>query len=182
MTISPTQAAEALKDIETVAARSHDLKSYTIGAPILIMWGVICMLGYGAGAVSSGYSAVWLPLSAVGAIATFVMARRGGRGGDDRIGRRIGWTWAALLVFYVAAFAVLRPQEPNQFAAFPALLAGLSYALMGIWTSRRYIVLGAAVAALTVFGYFALAPHFSLWMAIVMGGGLVLGGLWLKKI
>lgn len=180
MSISPIQAAEALKDIETAAARSNDLKSYTIGAPILIMWGVICMMGYGAGAVSPSYGVIWLPLSAVGAIATFLMARRAKRGGNGRIGARIGWTWVALLVFYFAAFAVLRPSEPNQFAAFPALLAGLSYVLMGIWTSRRYIVLGVAVAALTLLGYFALAPFFSLWMAVVMGGGLVLGGFWLK--
>lgn len=180
MAISPDQAAAALKDIETAAARSHDLKSYAIGAPILIMWGVICMLGYGAGAVSPAYGVIWVPLSVLGAIATFIMARRAKRGSDARIGGRIGWTWAALAVFYIAAFAVLRPREPNQFAAFPALLVGLSYALMGIWTARRYVVLGVAVAALTLLGYFALAPFFSLWMAIVMGGGLVLGGFWLK--
>lgn len=182
MTISPDQAAAALKDIETVAARSNDLKSYAIGAPILIMWGVICMMGYGAGAVSPAYGVVWFPLSVIGAIATFFMARRAKRSGDGRIGARIGWTWAALLVFYIAAFAVLRPTESNQFAAFPALLVALSYALMGIWTSRRYIVLGVAVAALTLIGYFALAPFFSLWMAVVMGGGLVLGGFWLKQV
>jgi hypothetical protein len=182
MTISPEQAAAALKDIEAVAARSNDLKSYAIGAPILIMWGIICMMGYGAGVVSPAYGIVWFPLSLIGAVATFFLARRGKRSGDGRIGGRIGWTWAALLVFYVAAFAVLRPREPNQFAAFPALLVGLSYVLMGIWTSRRYIVLGIAVAALTLIGYFALAPFFSLWMAIVMGGGLVLGGFWLRQV
>lgn len=181
MAISPDQAAAALKDIDAVAARSNDLKSYTIGAPILIMWGIICMVGYGAGAVSPAYGVIWFPLSAIGAVATFLMARRAKRGDDGRIGGRIGWTWMALVVFYIAAFAVLRPTAPNQFAAFPALLVGLSYVLMGIWTSRRYVVLGAAVAALTLTGYFALAPFFSLWMAVVMGGGLVLGGLWLRR-
>ncbi len=180
MAISPDQAAAALKDIEAVAVRSNDLKNYAIGAPILIMWGIICMMGYGAGAVSPAYGVVWFPLTLVGAAATFFMARRAKRKGDGRIGGRIGWTWMALLVFYIAAFAVLRPSEPNQFAAFPALLVGLSYVLMGIWTSRRYVVLGVAVAAFTLIGYFALAPFFSLWMAVVMGGGLVLGGLWVK--
>lgn len=181
MTISHSQAADALKDIESVSSRTLELKNYAIGAPILIMWGVICMIGYGASAVSPAYGVVWMPLSLIGTVATFFMARRGRQGAPSRIGGRIGWTWAALLIFYVSAFAVLRPHEPNQFAAFPALLVGLSYALMGIWTAPRYIVLGAGVAVLTLAGYFLLAPFFSLWMAVVMGGGLVLGGLWLKK-
>lgn len=181
MTISRDQAADALKEIEAVAARSKELKGYAIGAPILMMWGVICMVGYGAGALNPTYGAIWLPLSLVGAIATFIMARRANRDARDRVGPRIGWTWAALLVFYVALFAVLRPKDPNQFAAFPALVVALSYVLMGIWTWPRYVVLGAAVGILTLVGYFALAPFLSLWMAIVMGGGLVLGGFWLRR-
>jgi hypothetical protein len=184
MNITRDQAAGALKDIETVAAQSQALKHYAIGAPIFMMWGVICMVGYGAGAVSPAYSFIWTPLSLLGGLATYLLVRRAKCDSPalNRSSPRIGWTWLAVLVFYVATFAVLRPHEPNQFAAFPALIVALSYALMGIWTWPRYLVLGAAVAAATLLGYFLLAPYFSVWMAFVMGGGLVLGGLWLRKV
>jgi len=140
------------------------------------------MVGYGAGAISPYYGRAWLPLALFGAAATVVLSRRAKRAPSaKKTGGRIGWTWAALVAFYCAAFAVLRPTEPSQFAAFPALLVALSYALMGIWTWPRYAVLGIAVAVATLFGYFAVASHFALWTAVVMGSGLILGGLWLRK-
>lgn len=184
MEISRDQAASALREVEAVAERSQELAGYAAGAPVLIMWGVICMIGYGAGAVSPTYSVIWLPLCLFGAAATAVMSRRR-RDADptsNRIAARIGWTWAALVVFYFAAFAVLRPHEINQVNAFPALLVALSYAVMGIWTWRRYLILGALVAALTLLGYFLVGDYYGLWMAAVMGGGLILGGLWLRKV
>jgi hypothetical protein len=183
MDISRDQAADALKDIEAVAARSHELKSYAVGAPILIMWGLISVVGYGASALSPAYSIGWFPLSIMGMAGTVWLARRAKNQAPEfnRIGARIGWTWSTLLVFAFAAYAVLRPHEANQFAAFPALLVALSYTIMGIWSWRRYAVLGIGVASLTLLGYFLLAPYYALWMAAVVGGGLIVGGLWLRK-
>jgi hypothetical protein len=38
-----------------------------------------------------------------------------------------------------------------------------------------------AVSALTLIGYFFVGDAFDLWMAFVNGGGLVLGGLWMRR-
>ena len=35
--------------------------------------------------------------------------------------------------------------------------------------------------ALTLIGYFFIGESFELWMAIVNGGGLILGGLWMRR-
>jgi len=42
-------------------------------------------------------------------------------------------------------------------------------------------VRGMAVSALTLIGYFFVGDAFDLWMAFVNGGGLVLGGLWMRR-
>ncbi len=69
-----------------------------------------------------------------------------------------------------------------QFGAFFPILVGLYYALIGIWTRGvRMIVLSVALGVLTLFGFFHIQHDFELWMAGVGGGGLILGGLWLRS-
>jgi DNA-binding MarR family transcriptional regulator len=66
-------------------------------------------------------------------------------------------------------------------AVFPLLVA-LWYALLGIWRrGMRMALLGLVLGLLTVAGYFWLAQYFLLWMAVVGGGALILGGFWLRR-
>jgi hypothetical protein len=59
----------------------------------------------------------------------------------------------------------------------------LFYCLIGIWVrGARMLMAGMTLAALTLFGFFFLKQYFALWMAVVGGGGLVLGGFWLKSV
>jgi hypothetical protein len=34
---------------------------------------------------------------------------------------------------------------------------------------------------MTLIGYFFVGDAFDLWMAVVNGGGLILGGLWMRR-
>ena len=43
------------------------------------------------------------------------------------------------------------------------------------------LVIGAGITALTLIGYFFAGAWFELWMAFVDGGGLMLGGLWMRR-
>jgi len=58
----------------------------------------------------------------------------------------------------------------------------LFYALAGIWFGYAFIVIAACTTALTLISYAYAGPAFLLWMAVVHGGGLVLGGLWMRRI
>ncbi|TQF39737.1 hypothetical protein UNPF46_12005 [Bradyrhizobium sp. UNPF46] len=42
--------------------------------------------------------------------------------------------------------------------------------------------IGLGVTALTLIGYVYIGEAFPLWMAFVNGGGLILGGLWMRRI
>lgn len=43
------------------------------------------------------------------------------------------------------------------------------------------MVFGVAITALTLIGYFFIGEAFPLWMGFVNGGGLILGGLWMRR-
>ena len=42
-------------------------------------------------------------------------------------------------------------------------------------------MIGLSITALTLIGYVYIGEGFDLWMAVVDGGGLILGGLWMRR-
>jgi hypothetical protein len=57
----------------------------------------------------------------------------------------------------------------------------LFYTIAGLWAGWMFAAIGLGIIALTLIGYFYLGSTFDLWMAFVDGGGLVLGGLWMRR-
>ena len=186
MSISRTEAAASLSEIERTTGRSHELKGYRIGGPILMLWGLIWAVAYvGMGVLPPGlWVWVWVPLDLVGVGASVMMTGRAyGKGSGDA--RQAG-AWRALAgSLAIAAFAtavcfVFRVNAPQPYFAFPGLLLGLIYATIGIWRMTRYFWIGAAMFAATLIGFFWFPAWLPFWMAATGGGGLMLGGLWLK--
>jgi hypothetical protein len=52
----------------------------------------------------------------------------------------------------------------------------------GVRFGRALLVIGAVIVALTLIGFFTIGEAFPLWMDFVNGGGLILGGLWMRRI
>ena len=46
---------------------------------------------------------------------------------------------------------------------------------------QAFVVIGLSISALALVGYFWIGDWFDLWMAFVDGGGLMLGGLWMRR-
>lgn len=188
MNITPTEAADALRDIDATAQRSREFKGYRIAAPYFFLWGAIWIVGYGASGISPGAGRLWLPLSIFGMAASAYIGWRS-RGQEGRTqagagkayGQRMWMTFIAFAVFITATYAILPPHESNQMNAFPALVTGMAYTIAGIWASRRYLWLGAAIIAATMLGFLYLAPWFAFWMAAIGGGGLILTGFWMRN-
>ena len=70
---------------------------------------------------------------------------------------------------------------PRQIGTFWALYFMLVYTIGGLWVGHAYIAIGLSITLLTLIGYFFLDHWFEPWMALVNGGGLVLGGLWMRR-
>jgi hypothetical protein len=183
MSISKSEAASALTDIESTAGRSRLLKGYHVAGPILMVWGVVWAVGYSAMGLTEPerWGLVWLVLDVIGIVATIVLGRRGKGGAKAGQGWKIMAGVLAVGAFYAATFALFQPTSIDAALAYPGVVTGLIYAGIGIAFAPRYLWIGAAVFAASLVGYFFFQPWLAYWMAAVGGGGLVVAGLWLRR-
>jgi hypothetical protein len=193
MPVSPSEAQGALRDITKAERTSAKAYGYRNASPHLIIWGIVWAIGYGvsyakpqpfcASSCLDPMATLWPVLIVIGCIASFWI------GWKSRSSVATGYDWRypvsalAIFAFIAAIFAVMPPRDPVQIGAFFPILVALFYTLVGIWTrGARMLIAGIAVAALTLGGYFLLPQYFLLWMAVVGGGALILGGFWLRTV
>lgn len=177
------RAADALHEIENTQRKSAVTYGYRRTSPYLILWGVIWIVGYTGVYLRPHWWALWPALIVVGIVVSFFFKGEGGAKTSSDYGWRYGATAVVLFLFFTATFAVLPPKTGLEVGAFLPLCVGLGYAIYGIWARAvRILVLGLALGVLTVGGYFYLPAYFVLWMAALGGGGLILGGLWLRGV
>jgi len=187
MSISAGQAAAALQEIERTELRTRVSGGYAAASPHLILWGCVWAVGYaGCGlAPPDKWGLVWLPLILIGAVASAWFGHRAARAGA-RTGKS-GWRSAgmagAIAVFMGSTYFLFRATDPLPYLVFPALLTGLVYTLAGLLAGlARFVAIGAMIFAATLAGYVAAPALTAFWVAIAGGGGLILGGLWLRKV
>ncbi len=105
-------------------------------------------------------------------------ARTGARGFDIRM-------LAAYLLFFAFGYfcsTVLGHYTPRQLGTFWPIYFMLFYSIAGLWFGYAFVAIGIGISALTLIGYFFVpGAAFLTWMAVVNGGGMVLGGLWMRR-
>jgi hypothetical protein len=193
MSLSPDEAADALREIAAVETRSRRVYGYRQASPHLILWGVLWMVGYGLTAVwPFRATPIWIATVAIGLGNGFLIelsnaARRGAAeaaSGSDAMRQRRAFPAIAVatLVFIAGTIAVMAPVSGKQIGAFIPLVIAFGYVLRGIWGGLRYVVAGIAIAVLVLAGFFLLPAYFPLWMAVVGGGALILAGCWFRGV
>jgi hypothetical protein len=181
--IDPREAASALSDIDDVARRVRQSTIYNLSSLLMIMWGVLVFAGNIASFLwprSAGY--IWIAVDVVGIAGSFAISassysQTGIRSFDFRM-------LVALLLFI--AFGVfsscwLGHFTPRQMGTFWPIYYMLFYTIAGLWFGQAFVAIGLGITALTLIGYFFSGDWFDPWMAVVNGGGLVLGGLWMRR-
>jgi len=181
--IDSKQAAAALSDIEDVVRRVRQSQSYNVASLIMIGWGVLVFVANIATWLWPRYAYfIWPGVNIAGiggmlVISALTYARTRVRAVDGRV--IVGY-----LLFY--AFGLFCCQVLGHFgwreqATFWPIYFMLFYVLAGLWFGRAFVAIGLAITVLTLIGYFyVLGGAFLLWMAVVNGCGLVLGGLWMR--
>jgi hypothetical protein len=197
MNVSRDEAAQALAEIGDARERAVRVQSYSDAAPFFILWGVIWLV---ANTVTdfwpqwSGWT--WLAGIAIGASVTTWLGilqgrrraarihQRGREAGQaaKRVSARFGMSWGVVLTFFVAMGFVIGPLDDRQLNAAISLLWAFVYLGAGVWLGWRLSLIGAVTAAAILFAYFALDQHYYLVMGLAAGGGLIIGGLWLRKV
>jgi hypothetical protein len=185
MPIPREEAANALHDIEHAQRSSAGAYRDRRFSPHLFLWGLIWVVGYAVNYFWPKGSLIWIALVLIGMIGSLWLGSRDA--GGQRSGAHSGWQYGgtalAVFLFINAWLAILPARSGEQIGALIPILVAFIYALVGVWTrGARIALLGLALAALTVGGYFWLPQYFLLWMAGVGGGALILGGFWLRTV
>jgi hypothetical protein len=182
MSIESLEAAAALNDIEQIVRRVRQSRIYDLASLMLILWGGLTFAGYLVTYLSprnAGYA--WIAVYVAGiagsaAISLSHQARSGVRTFDIRM-------FAAFLLFI--AFGIfsswLGHFTPRQLGTFWPIYFMLIYTIAGLWVGQAFVAIGLGITALTLIGYFFVGAAFDLWMAFVNGGGLIVGGLWMRR-
>jgi hypothetical protein len=183
VSIESREAAAALDDIEQIARRVRQSTVYRLSSLLIVMWGVLVFAGNLATWLSprsAGYAWIAVYIAAIAgsfAVSAYDRARTGVRSFDMRM-------LAALLLFFAFGFfcvVVLGHFTPRQQGTFWPIYFMLFYSIAGLWFGYAFIAIGLGITVLTLIGYFFIGEAFPLWMAFVNGGGLILGGLWMRR-
>lgn len=182
--IDSQEASAALADIDDIVQRVKQSQLYELASLAAMWWGVL---------VFAGNVVTWLwPVYAVYAWPAVDIVGVGGlvaiRWLAPSQAHAASFDFRLLLVF-VLFFAfgyictnVLGHFGPRQLGAFWPIYFMLFYTLAGLWFGTAFVAIGLVITALTLIGFFTIGEAFPLWMAFVNGGGLIVGGLWMRRI
>lgn len=187
--ITKSEAATALREAEDVSRRTHTGNTYAKASPHLLSAGVIWALGYiGTGLTRPDqWVMIWVPLVILGVLFSLAITFRAHRPAIATSAAQVAhashmlWMMAAITVFTACIFLLFRPSSLLPYLAFPALLMGLVYVMAGTFGLPRLRWIGLAIFAFTSAGLLLMPGQIAFWIAAVGGGGLILGGLWLRK-
>jgi hypothetical protein len=187
LSLSPQEAADHLKDAELTAKRSAQAYSYQRFSPFLILWGIIWIVGYGLTYLAPHHAnSIWLGLVLLAGVFSVLIRRRIGAGKrektDVRYGLRYLGIFLIVFLFIGSVYAMFKPTSGMQMAAFPALLVGIVYMGLGLWSGARFIVTGFVLFAITISSYFYLPQYLMPLLALAGGGSLILAGIWFRKV
>ena len=188
MNVSQENARASLSAAESVMVQTKKAIASSYANPSLIMWGILWILAY---TITNFYYIyafyIFMAMAVIGGIGTGVIVGifRSRAPIKDRssqkYGRRITAFWIFLCIYIVVWLFLLTPFTGIQCNAFICTVAMFAYIVMGLWFESRFmIILGLAVTAGTLAGFYLLREYHCLWMAFVGGGAIFGTGLYIR--
>jgi hypothetical protein len=184
--IGPKEAAQALNDIEQIVQRVRQSRIYDLASQLVIAGGVLVLAGNIANYLAPRHGTIiWiivniLTVASAAALATVGFSKQLGA---QRFDFRVIVGYLLFYGFGIFCCNVLGHFGPRELGAFWPIYFMLFNCLAGLWFGRAFFVIGMSIIVLTLVGYFFIeGDAFLLWMAAVNGGGLILSGLWMRRI
>jgi hypothetical protein len=125
-------------------------------------------------------------LGGLGTIFIFWKLFRGGpavrNSSDKQLVLRTILFWPVVFMYAFVWLGIVKPGNGIELNAFLVTVIMFAYVVMGLWFgSWIMVILGVAVTAFTMVGFYLIPPGFyCLWMAVMAGGGLLGTGLYMK--
>ena len=181
----PKEAAQALNDIQDIVARVRQSRIYDIASQILIAAGVLVLAANLANFLVPRYGGfIWITVNVLNVAVVAALSTMGkDKTGEQTFDLRVLSAFLMFYAFGILCSGVLGHFGPRELGAFWPIYFMLFYCIAGLWFGRAFIAMGLAIIVLTLAGYFFVeGAAFLLWMAAVNGGGLILSGLWMRRI
>jgi hypothetical protein len=181
--IDSKQATEALTDIDSIVRRVRQSRIYNFSSLMLIMWGALVFAGYVTSYIWPRTNGLhWIVLDVIGLAGSLAIgASTRQRAGVNTFNTRFLTASVLFIVFGCILSIGVAHLRPRQMDAFWPIYFMMIYTIVGLWFGYAFVAIGVGITALTLIGYFFAGDWFNLWMAVVDGGGLVLGGLWMRR-
>jgi len=185
MDISPNEAEEALAAIQSVSQKTRRSIANSGAYIFLIITGIIWLVGFLATQFLAGeiVAFIWIGMSILGSALSIPlgnrMSRRVRSPSTATYAKRIGTLWLLLVFYCIATIAIARPTDGKQVTMFIILFIMIGQLAMGLLLSFSSVWWALPITALALVGYFLVPNIFYLWMAILVGGGMILLGLYI---
>ena len=182
--IDSQQASEALADINDIVRRVRQSRIYNLASLMLIMWGALVFAGYLGRYLSAALCRLCLDRGLCRRARGFV---RDQRLRPSRVRRPhlrsqdAGRRSCCSLLSASSAPAGSAISRRASWARSGRSISCWSTPSPGCGSATAFVAIGLGIIALTLIGYFFIGDWFDLWMAVVNGGGLILGGLWMRR-
>ena len=189
MDVSQEEARASLSTVRDVMNHTHRAIASAYANPLLILWGVLWIVAFTSTHFYLAYAFyIFMTMAAAGGVGTAVICwifRSKApiqETTGPKLGRRVAIFWLLLCVYMTIWLFLLAPFSGLQCNAFICTASMFAYIVMGLWFDNRFmIVLGLALTAATLAGFYILRDIYGLWMAIV-GGGTIFGtGLYIRS-
>lgn len=183
--IDSKEASAALADIDDIVQRVKQSQLYELASLAAVWWGVLV---FAANLVTwlwpiyAAYAWVAVDVLGVGGLIALRVLNPSDHPLGTGVAIRLFLIFALFFAFGYLVTNVVGHFGPRQLGTFWPIYFMLFYTLAGLWFGTAFVAIGLGITALTLFGFFYIGEAFPLWMAFVNGGGLILGGLWMRRI
>jgi hypothetical protein len=183
MSIDRQEADALLAEIETTISSVKRSRQFRMAGAAMILWGAIVFIAQLICADAPEYSVrTWLIADFTGVVGTIALLRYGlrERAGVKFPARYLG-ACALFFLFGYAWTGVIGGFGAREAAAFWPTFFFFAYSLAGLYFGWAFVAIGLVLSGLILGGYLWSGDWFSLWLAVVCGGGLVLSGVWMRQ-
>jgi hypothetical protein len=185
MNISPTEAEEAIDAIQKMMQKTrHSIASSGVYI-FLVITGIVWLVGSISTQFLTGniVAYIWIGMSIVGSAVAILIG--------NRINKRLRGPsvnapakqavifWLLLILYAIAAVAIARPTDGKQVTMFVILFTMLGQSAMGMLLSFSATWWALPITILALVGYFLFPGFFYLWMGVLVGGAMIIIGLYI---
>jgi len=184
ISIDSRDAASALADIDDIVQRVKQSQLYELASTAAIWWGLLVFAGNLVTWLWPFYARYAWPAVDILGVGGLIAIRllKPSQPQAAAFDFRLVLVFVLFFAFGNICTSVLGHFGPRELGAFWPIYFMLFYILAGLWFGYAFVAIGLVIVALTLIGFFTIGEAFPLWMAFVNGCGLIVGGLWMRRI